>query len=556
MTGAAAEIRHPDTPRHALRVGALRFRLHRAGGDGAVDLPDPDALSAALEATLRNVLDSNDPGYWVVRRLALPFRVDGQIGPAYLAELFARQFGVVLRRILAGEIVEGVQRFDSRAHWLAACLWAQACGAAAGQWQFARYRHLAALPPGDAVRLTIEQEIAAAPAALALLAETSRIRSFCDRIGDGAARAVLRQLLDRSGQAATLDPGLKRRFEEERRAAPGRGHAAMLAAIARSVHARPDRPLPSSGAARRAIRLATAAIAPPAGFEAASTRPRTIGRPRAGAARNAAVDARPEAGEAKRREVQFQQRPDEGLTIETPYAGIFVLWRSVLELDLPSLLPTGDAAGAARLGLAAALAGPEHARAWADPALHWLCDHRPEKAGPPPSPPAIERRLVAHFTAWRYPEPVVPVLSRSGRVNVLRDGATGDWLALGDRRLCERTARPTGRAPGPAPPGMRDPAVDLDWFGLRHRRSRRGWALLARAAYSDFARRLHGLGGASAAWLWDKLLAGRGTLVLGEPSEMCLPRVQLDLVLRMGALDGTVIDAPGGPVRLSLPGAG
>jgi hypothetical protein len=35
-----------------------------------------------------------------------------------------------------------------------------------------------------------------------------------------------------------------------------------------------------------------------------------------------------------------------------------------------------------------------------------------------------------------------------------------------------------------------------------------------------------------------------------------LPRVQLDLVLRMGGLDGTVIDTPGGAVRLTLPGAG
>jgi hypothetical protein len=130
-----------------------------------------------------------------------------------------------------------------------------------------------------------------------------------------------------------------------------------------------------------------------------------------------------------------------------------------------------------------------------------------------------------------------------------------DWLALASPRRCLAAPRRLDAEPQAPLPTSRDPAIDLDWFGVRHRRERRAWVLLARAAYGDFARRLHGLEGSSAAWLWERLLAGWGTLEPGSPAVIHLPRAQLDLVLRMSALDGLLLETPGGQVRLALPGA-
>ncbi|WP_147438877.1 hypothetical protein [Roseovarius spongiae] len=533
------------------------MRVHHAQA-APPEMPDRAALAEVIDRVLGETLDEADSGYWVIRRLALPFRAEPSFGLSGLMDAFACRLRDAMRRVLAGEIVDGVRRYDSRAHWLAACIRAQASDAAAHQWRFSRYRELAALPPGDAVRLTLEREPRDALAALGLLAEGGQIRPLCARIGERAARGVLRGVLPaRAGADALPDALLQRLLHEEVAAAPRAPHGAMLAAVARYAQARLLAPLPRF----RILAQAVAAIPVPPGPSATGATWQGAPDPSpevprfdhsgeirniTGKEANAASDTSPEPPLA-----------DDGARLETGFAGVFALWRSVLEMGLLSLLPDGAEGGPDRLALAATLAGPEHAAAWRDPALHWLCGYRPEGAdAPPPPPPDLGARFARHFAEWRAPRRVEPTISRIGRVTLLRDRATGDWLALGDRRRCLAAQRALAAPLRDAAPGMRDPSIDLDWFGVRHRKARRAWALLARAAYGDFARRLHGLEGASAAWLWDRLLTGWGALYPGAPAIMALPRADLDLVLRMGGLDGAVIETAGGPVRLQLPGAG
>ncbi len=535
----------------SLRIGVLRLRVRHAETLPPV-LPDRETLDRSLSAALGDLLDPLDPSHWVIRRLVLPFRAEA--GPAHepIPEAFARSLRHAIRRILAGEIVEGVHRYDSRAHWLAECLWSQAHGTAEGAWIFRRHRARSVLPAGDAVRLTVAAEPACAPTALALLARDHRIRTLAARIGEPACRAVLRSLLP-AGTAP--DPGvptrLLRLIDRERSAQPGRPLAAALCAVLRARHADAGAPLPNLGAVLRPL----LAIGPrPPASRAGSSSPDIPPRPQKAAA-SAKAGTCPSDPDHRQRPQGAAITPMNSLPaveLETAFAGVFVLWRSVVELDLLALLPQGTEAGRARLALAATLAGPDHEAAWHDPALHHLCDHIPD--GPPPASPDAVRRFPAHHAARRHPRPVRPTLTRAGRLSVLRDAETGDWLALGGARACAEARATLGRPFEPSPAGARDPCIDLDWFGVRHRRARRGWAILARAAYADFGRRLYGLEGSSAAWLWVRLLAGWGSLRPGPPAELDLPRVPLDLVLRMGGLDRTVIGTPGGPVRLCLPG--
>jgi hypothetical protein len=212
---------------------------------------------------------------------------------------------------------------------------------------------------------------------------------------------------------------------------------------------------------------------------------------------------------------------------DTPHAGIFLLWRSVRELGLEAMFPDTDP-GPAALTLAATLAGPGRVAAWNDPALHWLAGYRP---GSRDRPRIADRGMAARFAALMAeharPRVVAQMTQRAKGLAIDQDARTEDWLAV----------RPE---PGPAVThgDCRSPARDIAFFGLARAPRRRPWALLARAAYADFARRLNGLDRSTAAWLWTNLLGGWGRIEPGEPARLVMPRVPLDLVLRMTGLDG------------------
>jgi hypothetical protein len=560
MTGARRQSEDDDAGarRSGLRVGALGFRVYHEGGDGLPPVfPGRDAVADAIDTALQDVADPSDPSYWVIRRLDVQFRTVAALGAAHLAQAFAAQVRARIRRVLAGEIVDGVRRYDSRADWLADCLCALAEGGAAQHWHFGRYRDHAGLPPGDAVRLTVQADVTTAHAALARLAATQRIRPFCDRIGEAACRAVLRLILPAAPRAhSDLVAPLQLLLQDEKCLTPQRRYAPALTAIARLGATQMAAPLPSFAALDQAGRLV---VLPTSRAPLAAMRLRSDDASRgqgspAERMRPAVVQAPGHALGLSSSKPYETAAPAPGF--ETGFAGVFVLWRSVIELDLLALLPQGAAGGPARLALAATLAGPDRKAAWADPALQWLCNHTPNDGDAfPDAPKELAHRFADHFAAGRRPHPVVPTLTRVGRSHVLQDLITEDWLWVGDKRTAHRRAARIGTPMGLPAAGARDPGVDLHWFGVTHRCDRRPWALLARAAYGDFARRLNGLQGASAAWSWGKLLAGWGLLEQGHPARITLPHVPLDLVLRMGGLDGTVITAPGGAVEIRLPGA-
>ncbi|WP_299628741.1 hypothetical protein [uncultured Tateyamaria sp.] len=555
MTGAARLTASEDA-RASLRVGALELKLFHHGSGLPPALPEKADIATALQKVLDNCLDPNDPSYWVVRRMTVRFQAEAGQGVPHLVAGFAAQLRDQIAGLLAGEVIEGVRRYDTRAAWLAACLWAQADGTAAHQWQFARYRHHAALPPADAVRLTLAAEPDVALPALALIAREDRMRLFCTRIGDVGCRAILRVLLPAvRGQRPTLSPTLMARLVHERTATPKRSFGAALTALVDVASTEPHAPMPSFAVVERAIRLASEAENAGAVTYVEPVPSDSAPMPKTDTEPAQAHSVKPETRPQRISSASPQGAPELSAGIETGFAGVFVLWRSVMELKLVDLLPAGDAAGPARLALAAALAGRAYHEAWNDPALHWLCDHVPKDYAMPDPPPDLAARFAVHFAARRHPFPVVPTVTRVGRLSIVQDRHTQDWLWLGDGRRADRLIRRMGAGPQLPAPDARDPAVDLAWFDIRHRAARRPWVLLARAAYGDFARRLHGLQGASAAWSWDRLLAGWGRLEPGGPASIRLPSVPLDLVLRMGGMGGTLVETASGPVMLQLPRA-
>ena len=537
-----------------LRVGTLNLRVHHGNEPLPPSIPSRDELAHALEAGLSGVIDPDDPSYWVIRRLSLPFRTEARPGQAALAAAFTDALRDAVQRVLRGEIVDGVRRFDSRAAWLAECLWLQATDPGRREWVFDRYAHHTALPPADATRLTIAAEPEAGPAALACLARTRRIRRFARRIGERGARAVLKQILPQVASTVP-DQSLRAMLGDERAAMPGGRFAPALTVVALRLRDHPAAPLPPLAALTSEI----------ATGKNDRSRARGVGAATRDAALRAVADAMP-PGDTEG-SVALPRPSDVTVPgprahargpqpIPTEYAGVFVLWRSVNELGLLDLLPGGPKAGPARLALAAAMTGPDHAAAWADPALHWLTGYEPEGDKAPSAPADLHRRLTRHIVDWRAPRPVAPMIRQAGRTWLLQDLETEDWLSLGTCRDVSRLATGLGHAIAAPPATARDPAVDLAFFDVAHRRARRGWALLARAAYGDFARRLHGLERSSAAWLWDRLLSGPGVLHTGAEARMMLPRVPLDFVLRMGGLNGTQVRAAAADVQLCLPGAG
>lgn len=554
MTDAARLATH-EGARASLRVGALGLKLYHHGPGLPPALPERSTMADAMQTALRDSLDPNDPSYWVIRQMNVRFQTEAALGVPDLIAGFVAQLRDQIARVLAGELIEGVRRYDTRAAWLADCLLAQANGTAAQQWQFARYRNHAALPPGDAVRLTIASEGADAMQALALIAQDQRLRPFCGRIGEASCRAVLRTILPKARSGSRdVPPALRDALALERAATPRTRYGAALTSLVQVHSADSAGVLPSFASIERATRFAMPPRAVPF-----ATSPPDLSKDATPQDQSETVTSVPKTAEETSQSPKDAAskpavRTDIGPVLETGFAGVFVLWRSVIEMKLLQLLPDGPAGGPARLALASTLAGPAYQEAWADPALHWLCDFVPDTDQLPEPPADLAARFATHFVHQRRPFPVLPVLTQIGRLTVLQDRSTQDWLWVGDRRRANRLTTAMGAAPGTADPEARDPAVDLQWFDVMHRKARRPWVLLARAAYGDFARRLNGLQGASAAWSWDKLLAGWGTLEQGTPACMNLPRVQLDLVLRMGGLDGSVIDTPGGPVALQLPG--
>ena len=537
------------------RIGALSLKVHHANASLAPEVPDAAILKAAVRHALRDLGRREDDSYWVIQRLKLQFSANPRFQVQGVAEAFARAMKDALSRVLAGQIVQGVRRFESRAHWLAACLWAIRSDDLKNAWPFARYRHLAALPQGDQARLALDAEVADAWVALELLDEEGKLDAFLQVLSERAINGIVANLLQNPDLPVVdqVQPELALAIETARQQGVKGAFASILTALVRLRSSGAADALPTLRALERGRRAT--AWTPDRRAKPVSVRDQKGQRRLKDNMAVTDQDPRQIPDPMPQRAGNEDNYSPEWETVTTRYAGVFALWRSVEELELPTLLSGGDQEGPQRLALAAALTGPDFADAWRDPALHWLTGYVPDDDETPSPPVNLIQDFIRHYQSWRAPEPVSPTVRQVGASHLLQDCATEDWLAFGSRRYVDRHARRIGPVEAP-PPGSRDPVHDANWFRVSHRAKRRPWVILARAAYGDFARRLHGLERSSARWCWEKLLAGEGQLRIGEEATVILPKVDLDVVLRMGAIDSTCLRGARGDVRIQLPEVG
>jgi hypothetical protein len=537
-----------------LRIARLALTI---GHDGALPpppVPDAATLAAAIAAATARRHDPGDETLWVVRRLRAAARTDSA-EPAAIADALAAALGAQIARLLAGELDDGVCRYRSRAHWLADLIADHARGRARGDWRYRAHADLDALPFALLPRALFSIEAGQAPKVFACLAADHRLAAVITALGPRGAAATLPFLL----APDTGGPPVERQAEalvammaQAPPAVAASPDSAALWAIASSQRQDPAPPLPGRATLARALVLRAAprsrlpaAPAAPAPRAPADVQHGTV------AAAAALADTAPSPR---------AEQPDAAwapAAIETPFAGIFLLWRSVRALGLDALL--ADAGPPALLTLAATLAGPERDAAWRDPALHWLTGHCPADAERPLAPPpGLAQALADALARWHAPRPLAPILLPTGsRLRIVADAQSEDWLDIGPPGEIAR--RWAGRQPAVAAgdAGLRDPARDIAFFGVARRRAARPWALLARAAHADLARRLTGLERSSAAWLWPNVIAGWGRVLPGRRARVWLPSVPLDMVLRVVGIAGSSYGLDDGrSVELLLPGAG
>jgi len=564
---AAAPVAQAGAARSRLHLGRIEFAISVARA-GQWPAPWTDAerfrrdAASVLEQSLAPLLDDADPSVWIIRRLDLVSLVDG--GSDRAAHAFAAALRNAIARALRGEDGGGIIRFPNRAAYLARLLAEVARGDGFERWYHFRYRHLAALPLPDALVHILAADPDTSAEALAELHAARQLDGMLDALGERGARRVLAML-------ARAEPALAPPSDLNRIATPEQvravvavrsaGACARLALLAGAIRT-PALAVPVLAAAADTLIRAEAAHRPsamPRGGVSATP-------PRAGPEPGAIAAAAPrKRGRSARGPDPAALRPRaprhaaEAETIDTPFAGIFLLWRSVVELGLERLLPAGADGNTARLTLAATLAGREWRAAFDDPALRWLAGVDDPDAQPARASPGLAAAFARHMAERAAPRPLRLAEQRAGAICVIQDEATEDWIhLLGVRAkagrglilphaipLADRRARPVSR--------------DLVHFGVDARTpaGRLPWILLARAAFADFARRLTGLERSSSAWLAANLIVGQGRVTFGDPPEVLLPGVPLDLVLRMTGIDRTIVAPAHGPAyRLCLPERG
>lgn len=587
-----------------------------------------DHLAPALKEVLAPMLDSGDPSVWVIRRLNVQILSDRASGHREIGRTFARSFQQAMVRAFQDEGSLNAIRFPDRASYLAQFLVDLADGGAWDRWYYRHFSDLRPLPFGSAVRMLIEREQPNAPAALIKVEERGRLPRLIDQLGENDAHRIYSVLVPPAkASAAAQDPVIALADILTRQPsllAHGTGFRTQLALL---VTAAARLPL-SLGAVAAAVETVLAALAAAHGSAEVSRDaiadvpggPSSAPRQRRGLAEQVAVMAERLRSEGSQTAPRRRNVHDEASSLTTPFAGVFLLWRSALELGLGRLVVRGlDAprASVRAFVLAAKLAGPAWRAALDDESVQWLAG----VAEPPHDDDvaaalifaaderaAVARGILARLLDLRGPTPLNLLLQADGDVVILQDADRQDWLAaargppetdLGDAEigwLLLPDAVGLDRVPeayrawyrvAPQEPGFtllvpeptrRDEAsmarvrqtigalrpvdVDLSYFvthgDVNDPPSALLWAVLARAAYSDLARRLPGLALSSAHYLGRNVVQGQGSFArsFGEhDAEVVLPPVPMDLVLRMTGLDRTVLRlGDGRSVLIRLPG--
>ncbi len=563
---AAAPVAIDGASRSRLHLGRIELAVRAAtrDADWPAQWADADLFrreaGAAIEEALAPLLDDADPSVWVIHRLDLANLIDGD--RERVAHGFAAALRDAIARALRGEDGGTIIRFPSRSAYLARLLAEVARGDGFERWYHFRYRHLRALPTRDALIHIVGGDPEASVQALAELHAGRQLGELVEALGEPGARRVLDLLAGRGQASSPSSPAHRIAASEAVRAIIARwGSGACGQLVLLSGAIRPSGlSAPVLVAAARALIRAEAAHWPRARLQGgAFAEPLhkgsdpDVGRdPRRRSHDRSAPS--PEPGHVLHR---TSEGTAENIAIDTPFAGIFLLWRSVVELGLERLVPPGQDGARARLTLAATLAGREWRVAFEDPALRWLAGIDDPEAKPARAALRLATAFARHMAEHAAPRPLQLVEQRHGAIRVFQDAVSEDWIHLAGPGGSARSALP--HAVPPADARARPVSRDLDYFGVdaRTAASRLSWVLLARAAFADFGRRLTGLERSSAAWLAANLIAGEGRVAFGDVPEILLPGVPLDLVLRMTGIDGTVVAPAEGPAfRLRLPEPG
>jgi hypothetical protein len=598
-------------------------------------------LAPALTAALAPLLDGGDPSVWVIRRLDLDLAVDSSWSAGAVAARLARAVQVALHSVTSGEGAGAAIRFPDRAAYLAQFLSDLADGRAWDRWYYPAFAALRPLPISTAIRLAIEAQPGAADGALLALGRDGHLARVAQALNEPDAARLLATLtpadsaapdardIEAAADILANDRGMLARL----------GPAAATLVLYVELRARRRKSTAAVAAAKALMdaldRAATAeSFTEHASPDEAPTHRegRTYGRStRDLAMRRALLRLRKCApGSTPKGEL----RPlISALSAEpAPFAGIFLLWRSIVELGIDAMVSDAcdaEAAATRRHLLAVKLAGQARADAVGDAALRWLtgyggANERAELAAaavlPAVWPAVLYPGLAERLARIRPPLPAIARLEESGTRLVLSDPTRGDWVWAGDTSwdgwredlatAVVRFAQSGGGSPviilpaelihqaasalamlprrallagGPLA-ALHDASIDLDesmqlrltelhalvrpadldlaffampdWPGLDPATDL-AWSVLARAAYSDLARRLPGLGYSSAGHLWRNVVDGIGSWHVvrnGEESEarVRLPPTPLRMLLRMVGINETRLRVGGGRTAVLL----
>jgi hypothetical protein len=596
-----------------------------------------DELAPALAATLAPLVDSADTSVWVIRCLDLDVAVDASWGAGVVARRLAGAMRAALCGVLSGEGTSAAIRFPDRAAYLASFLADLAEGRAWDRWYYPAFMALRPLPVSSAIRMSLEAHGHDAERALLNLArkEFGRLPLLLTEV-DAARILVLLAGSDEGGAPDPRDIEIAAQIvaSERRmltRLAPA---AARLALYVKVRERRRGRRTSAAGAAgilldalHRGSRPdqeldewdASIGRAPPRDRSEAKDRKRS----------RDIIFERARVYESASRSTPRRQRVRERpafATQHTDFAGIFLLWRSIVDLGIDAML--GEACDAETFSarrhlLAIKLAGPDRSDAIGDPALCWLTGYMgPSETqalvqaalAPVDATQGLHERLLDRLAGARPPLPAVMLLESTADRLVLSDPERGDWLWAGDvgasawreclahvvtrfaaavrespiiitsATLVELVASALPMAPhhtllpggsvaafhhtscspdhelcgrlGTVHGLTRPAGPDLsffemgDWPGL-DRRADLCWSVVARAAYSDLARRLPGLARSSAAHIWRNVAEGAGAWQVIPGSDeaelrVTLPAAPLRMLLQMSGINEASFRLDGG----------
>jgi hypothetical protein len=564
-------------------------------------------VAASLSSALGPICDSGGPAVWIIRRLDFDLAGGRNWEPGLVADALAEQMRAALLRVFSGEHSEIAVRFPDRAAYLGQFVVNLVDGKAWDRWYYGPFAHLRPLPVGIAACMVLENEPGIAFEALVGIAARGWLPRFLGGLGDADVKRLLvtmaepaETVLDRAVLATVCESLLG--FDPPM--ALDRPRAMLKAAI--RIGKATGIPASRLVAALRVIagRLGT-------GSQTANKpqpKNRRGGLVNASAAARVTDDTSNDRLQSLLAQLAVRAKPAgsrirAGRAIDmegifTPRAGVFLLWRSVMELGLDPILTAGcssETAQARRHALATALSGPNQAGAEDDEALRWLTLHEAGGRAVPASladdADALQFALFAALTGLRPPRPLHLVVQRSGNVSILQDALTQDWYratrAPGELSLPEAeiasvlvgadiaqelpaTLRgwtatlladgahflftPHG-APGKEAlsnathtlESLRPAGPDLGYLAGERgiERAELSVMLFARAVYADLGRRLPGLAHSSAAYLGRNAVHGVGRLRQNPPgsrtdAEVDMSPVPFDFIWRMTGIGGTV----------------